>query len=146
MGDMNYKPVPYEVRRLGYLDASGKGNSQEAVTLRAKVREMIADGRISPNSESPQMSQTYSLEFHNVTAEVYRKLAGQLATAAKITTDPNGDLTISGQGIEAEAHYDAYALTVTVLILDRPWYLTVAAIRQYIESALEKALDTKTAR
>jgi hypothetical protein len=89
------------------------------------------------------MSQTYTLEFHNVTVDVFLRLKTELAKSAKITTDPNGDLNISGDGIVAEAHYDPSSQTLTVDIMDRPWYVTVDNIRQHIMSALQAAQSGK---
>jgi len=43
--------MPYELRRLGYLAASGQSRGNEATALRAKIAAMIRDGRIAPMQE-----------------------------------------------------------------------------------------------
>jgi hypothetical protein len=49
------KPKPwtgaYEQRRLRYLRASGRGDTEEAIALRARVAEIRRDGRIQPRTE-----------------------------------------------------------------------------------------------
>jgi hypothetical protein len=84
------------------------------------------------------MSQTYTFEFQTVDPQVFLKLKQELSKYAKITTDPNGDLEISSHGIEAEARYDSSNQTLTVDLLDRPWFVTVSDFRRQLEAALLK--------
>jgi hypothetical protein len=88
------------------------------------------------------MPQTYTLEFHTVLPDVFTKLKSELAKSAKVTTDQNGDLEISGDGITAEAHYDPASQVLTVNVLDWPWYLNIGMIHDQIQIALETAAKT----
>jgi hypothetical protein len=88
------------------------------------------------------MSQTYTLTFPTVTTQVFLKLKHEISKTAKVQTEPDGTVDISGAGIEAEARYDSARQLLTVDLIDKPVFLTVDLIRQQIQSALLRCKTT----
>jgi hypothetical protein len=86
------------------------------------------------------MSQTYTLEFPTVAPQTFWKLKHDLAETARVETNPNGNVQISGAGIDAVAKYDPSKNILTVDILDRGIW-PVSIIKAQLAAALLTAAE-----
>jgi hypothetical protein len=81
--------------------------------------------------------------YTNVTpAEVLAVRAHLVAGGAAITTpapDPGDAFHVEGHGIKADAVYDAATQTLTVTVVDKPWWMKISIIDSGIKEGLAKA-------